>query len=38
MTVQRRFGSVQEDAKGEYVALDTRPPSNDELEEDDEKL
>ncbi|KAH9053357.1 hypothetical protein EDB87DRAFT_1690378 [Lactarius vividus] len=38
MAVQRRFGSVKEDAKGEYVALDTRPPSNDELEDDDEKL
>ncbi|KAH9026561.1 hypothetical protein EDB84DRAFT_1579770 [Lactarius hengduanensis] len=41
MTVQRRFGSVKENAKGEYVALDTRPPSNDELEEledGDEKL
>ncbi|KAH9017323.1 hypothetical protein EDB85DRAFT_2294901 [Lactarius pseudohatsudake] len=41
MTVQRRFGSVKEGAKGEYVALDTRPPSNDELEEledGDEKL
>ncbi|KAI9437539.1 hypothetical protein H4582DRAFT_281111 [Lactarius indigo] len=38
MTVQRRFGSVKEDAKGEYVALDTRPPSNDELEDGDEKL
>ncbi|KAH9053364.1 hypothetical protein EDB87DRAFT_1835283 [Lactarius vividus] len=38
MAVQRRFGSVKEDAKGEYVPLDTRPPSNDELEDDDEKL
>ncbi|KAH8993431.1 hypothetical protein EDB92DRAFT_2113761 [Lactarius akahatsu] len=41
MTVQRRFGSAKENAKGEYVALDTRPPSNDELEEledGDEKL
>ncbi|KAI9437551.1 hypothetical protein H4582DRAFT_2129385 [Lactarius indigo] len=38
MTVQRRFGSVKEDAKGEYMALDTRPPSNDELEDGDEKL
>ncbi|KAH9170939.1 hypothetical protein EDB89DRAFT_2071391 [Lactarius sanguifluus] len=41
MTVQRRFVSVKEGTKGEYVALDTRPPSNDELEElkdGDEKL
>ncbi|KAH8995244.1 hypothetical protein EDB86DRAFT_2923020 [Lactarius hatsudake] len=41
MMVQRRFGSVKEGAKGEYVALDTRPPSNDELgelEDGDEKL
>ncbi|KAH9170946.1 hypothetical protein EDB89DRAFT_1223118 [Lactarius sanguifluus] len=37
MMVQRRFVSVKEKAKGEYVALDTRPPSNDELE-DGEKL
>ncbi|KAH9026697.1 hypothetical protein EDB83DRAFT_2678792 [Lactarius deliciosus] len=34
----RRFGSVKEDAKGEYAALDMRPPSNDELEDGDEKL
>jgi hypothetical protein len=27
MTVQRRFGGVQEEgARGEYVALDTRAP------------
>ncbi|KAH9017319.1 hypothetical protein EDB85DRAFT_2016714, partial [Lactarius pseudohatsudake] len=40
MTVQRRFGSVKEGAKGEYVALDTRPPNDEleELEDGDEKL
>ena len=40
MIVQRRFGVVQEDAKGVYVALDTRTaPLDDELDGDgDEKL
>ncbi|KAH9024747.1 hypothetical protein EDB85DRAFT_1986380 [Lactarius pseudohatsudake] len=38
MTAQRRFGAVKADAKGEYVALDMRPPSNNELEDGDEKL
>ena len=33
MTVQRKFGDVQEeDAKGEYVPLDTRAPPDDGLE------
>ncbi|KAH9168282.1 hypothetical protein EDB89DRAFT_2074102 [Lactarius sanguifluus] len=36
MPVQRRFGSVKEDAKGEFVALDMRLPSNDELKDGDE--
>ena len=40
MTVQRRFGGAQEEgAKREYVALDTRAPPDDELEDGgDEKL
>ncbi|KAH9170882.1 hypothetical protein EDB89DRAFT_2071342 [Lactarius sanguifluus] len=38
MPVQRRFGSVKEDANGEFVASDMRLPSNDELKEGDEKL
>ena len=33
MTVQRKLGGVQEeDAKGEYVPLDTRAPPDDGLE------
>jgi len=32
LVIQRRFGSEGEDAKGDYVALDTRVP-NDEVEE-----
>jgi hypothetical protein len=31
LVIQRRYGSTQEDAKGEYVALDTRAP-NEEVE------
>jgi hypothetical protein len=31
LVIQRRYGSEEEDAKGEYVALDTRAP-NDEVE------
>jgi hypothetical protein len=31
VAIQRRFGSVPENAKGEYVALDSRGP-NDEVE------
>lgn len=30
--IQRQYGSTQEDAKGEYVALDTRAP-NEEIED-----
>ena len=29
MMVQRRFGGVHEDGKGEYVPLDTRAPPDD---------
>jgi len=32
LVIQRRYGSEGEDAKGDYVALDTRVP-NDEVEE-----
>jgi hypothetical protein len=39
MTVQRKFGGVEEpDAKGEYVALDTRAPPDDGLEDGEVKL
>ena len=39
MVVQRQFGGVrEEDVKGEYVALDTRAPLDDGLEDNDEKL
>lgn len=31
--IQRRFGSVLEDAKGDYVVLDTRGPT-DEVEDE----
>jgi len=34
LVIQRRYGSTQEDAKGEYVALDTRAP-NEEVEDGD---
>jgi hypothetical protein len=38
MGVQRRFGGVrEEDVKGEYVALDTRAPLDDGLEDDDDE-
>ena len=39
MTVQRKYGGVrEEDAKGEYVPLDTRAPPDDGLEDGEVKL
>lgn len=32
LVIQRRYGEVDEDVKGDYVALDTRVP-NDEIED-----
>ena len=39
MTVQRKYGGVrEEDAKGEYVPLDTRTPPDDGLEDGEVNL